>query len=80
MAHRTYGDVLYFCQEFKSVLSSVTKVEEKVMIIKAMSNAGLPAFLPELEKLIKEPSEHMVVRGNAIMYLTNYTSIAPRQV
>ena len=62
------------------MLTSATELEEKAVIIKSMANAGIPEFLPEFEKLILNPTEDFTVRGIATMYLSNYTSIAPKKV
>lgn len=80
MLKNIYLRLFHYEQEIKSLLAEATEVHDKVVVVKAIANAALPVFLPELEKIIVKPAESIIVKEVAIYALANYTIIAPEKV
>nr|APP91162.1 vitellogenin [Platynereis dumerilii] len=67
-------------EAFKGAWQSAQATHEKLLIIKALGNAGLVEFVPLLEPIIKDPSANPEVRAKAIYSLRRVSPMAKHLV
>ena len=58
----------------------ISAIDEKMAIVKAIGNAGIVDFFPDIERIIKDKTEPAVIRKEAIFALRRLTSVAPMAV
>ena len=65
-----------FLQELKTMLE-ISDVNERVAIVKAIGNAGIVDFFPDIERVIKDKTYPAIVRMEAIFAVRRLAPVAP---
>ena len=55
-------------------------VDIKVAVIKAIGNAGIVDFFPDVERMIKDKSQPIMVREQAIFAMRKMAAVTPMSV
>ena len=61
-------------------LLDTSDIEIKLTVIKAIGNAGLVEFIPDVERIIKDMSQPISVRSQGVYALRRIAPIAPKVV
>ncbi len=67
-------------EKFRHLLKSTSHPEEKVTLIKAMGNTGLPDFVFDLQQIAEDQTQPEVTRAKAIYSLRKLTPLAAKKV
>ena len=69
----------FILQEMKGMLE-IGDVETKVAVIKAVGNAGIVDFFPDVERILKDKSQPIIVREQAIYAMRRIAAVMPKAV
>ena len=67
-------------QELKTLLTTTSNLETKMLALKAIGNTGLPEFIPELHRIIREKTHTPIIRKLAVYALRRMTILVPHEV
>ncbi len=66
--------------KFRSILKTCVNDDEKITILKALGNTGLPDFLFDLQQIMEDPTVSAIVRAKGIFSLRKVTPLASKKV
>lgn len=75
-----FGVIEEVVRELKTLFLTSTSLETKVLVLKTIGNTGLPEFLPELHRIIKDKSHPVFIRKLAVYALRRMTILTPNEV